>query len=373
MKANARILITGANGFVGKNLKAELKNRGYETVYECDVCTTEEELKQYLSDCTFVFHLAGVNRPKEEKEFTEGNCGFTKTVLEGLEKAGNACPVLLSSSIQAALDNPYGISKREAEGLVFSYGKITGAPVYVYRLPGVFGKWCRPNYNSVVATFCHQIARDLPITVNDPERDLELVYIDDVVDAFISSMEGNAVYDGDYCIVKKTHHIRLKDLADTIRSFRESRETLAVPEQGDELKKDLYSTYLSYLKEDDFSYPLCMKCDERGSFTEFLRSTDNGQVSVNVAKPGITKGNHWHHTKNEKFLVVSGKACIRFRKVGETEIYSYDVSGEELTVVDIPTGYTHNITNVGEEDLVTVMWASEPFDPDHPDTFYEPV
>ncbi|MBR4169504.1 MAG: capsular polysaccharide biosynthesis protein CapF [Lachnospiraceae bacterium] len=373
MKTNAKILVTGAKGFIGKNLITELTNRGYRDLYECDTDTTEQELKGYLSDCDFVFHLAGVNRPKEETEFTQGNRNFTETVLNLLKEADNACPILLSSSAQAALDNPYGISKREAEGLVRTYGAKTGAPVYIYRLPGVFGKWCRPNYNSVVATFCHQIARGLPITVNDPERELELVYIDDVVRAFIDTLEGHPVIDGDFCRVAKTHKILLKDLAETIETFRDSREKVLVPDLSTETKKDLYSTYLSYLPEDDFAYSLQMKCDERGSFTEFLKSRTCGQVSVNVAKPGITKGNHWHHSKNEKFLVVRGEACIRFRKIGTSEVLSYNVSGEELTVVDIPTGYVHSITNVGEEDLVTVMWANEVFDTDKPDTFYEAV
>ena len=368
-----KILVTGALGFLGKNLIQELKNRGYETIYSCDKDTTEDELKGYVSSATFVFHLAGVNRPKDEKEFTEGNCAFTEKLLQMLEEAGNRAGVLLSSSTQAELGNPYGISKREAERLVREHGERSGADVFVYRLPGVFGKWCRPNYNSVVATFCHQIARDLPVTVNDPEKRLRLVYVDDVVEAFIRTMEGEPLYADGFCRVAVEHEVGLQELADILTSFRKTRGDFSVPDLSDALHKRLYSTYLSYLPEDDFAYDLNMKCDERGSFTEFLRSIDCGQVSVNVAKPGITKGNHWHHSKNEKFLVVKGEAIIRFRKIGTEEIISYRVSGEKLRVVDIPTGYTHSITNTGDTELVTLMWANEAFDPNRPDTFFEPV
>lgn len=369
-----KILITGAKGFIGKNLTAELKNRGYDTVYPCDVETTEEELERYVKDCTFVFHFAGVNRPKDESEFTTGNTIFSETLIRLLEKEGRNVPVLMSSSIQAALDNPYGISKKAAEDALFRHEKESGSKVMIFRLPGVFGKWCRPNYNSVVATFCHNIANGLPIEVHDPKRELELVYIDDVIIAFIDAMEQLPKADADgFHHVKITHRITLGDLAERIGAFPDLRQNLGVPDFSDPLTYKLYSTYLSYLAEDDFSYPLTMKCDNRGSFTEFIRTPDRGQVSVNVAKPGITKGNHWHHSKNEKFLVVKGEADICFRKVGEEKVITYHVSDQELTVVDIPTGYTHCITNTGEEDLITVMWASEAFDEKHPDTFFEPV
>ena len=364
-----KILITGACGFIGKNLIAELKNRGYQTIYACDKETTDEELRSFVSDCTFVFHLAGINRPKETSEFTQGNTEFSEKLVRELEEAGNTCPILMSSSIQAELDNPYGVSKKLAEDALFLHGQKTGAKVMVYRLPGVFGKWCRPNYNSVVATFCNNIAHDLAIEIHDPDRVLELVYIDDVVAAFVDAMEGRVKTADTFYRVEVTHSISLGDLATTIRSFRELRKTLEVPDLSVPLNSKLYSTYLSYLPEDQFSYPLEMKCDERGSFTEFLRSSDRGQVSVNVAKPGITKGNHWHHSKNEKFLVVKGEACIRFRKIGEEQVITYRVSEKELTVVDIPTGYLHSITHVGDGDLVTLMWANEVFDPANPDTF----
>ncbi len=368
-----KILITGANGFIGKNLKAELRNRGYQTIYECDQETTEEELEAYTSSCTFVFHLAGINRPKDEKEFKEGNCDFTEKLTGLLSKAGNRATILMSSSIQAALDNPYGNSKREAEKLLQAHEAQTGGKVLIYRLPGVFGKWCRPNYNSVVATFCHNIAHGQDIEIHDESRQIELVYIDDVIASFLEAMDGKVTKEGDFCRVPVTHTVTLKALADTIRSFPAMRKDLFLPDLSDALTGKLYSTYLSYLPEDAFSYPLQKKEDERGSFTEFLKSDDRGQVSVNVAKCGITKGNHWHHSKNEKFLVVSGEACIRFRKIGDDKVITYHVSGKDLTVVDIPTGYTHNITNVGDTDLITIMWASEPFDANRPDTYYEQV
>ena len=368
-----KILITGAYGFIGKNLIAELKNRGYDKICACDKETTEEELRTFVAGCTFVFHLAGINRPKDTSEFATGNTGFTEELVRLLEEADNPCPILMSSSIQAELDNPYGVSKKQAEDALFSHGEKTGAKVMIYRLPGVFGKWCRPNYNSVVATFCHNIAHNLAIEIHDPDRVLELVYIDDVVTAFLDAMEGRAKASDRFYHVDVTHTVALGELAAIIRSFPALRASLEVPDLSDAMVSKLYSTYLSYLPKDAFSYSLEMKCDERGSFTEFLRSADRGQVSVNVAKPGITKGNHWHHSKNEKFLVVRGEACIRFRKVGEDEVITYRVSDRELTVVDIPTGYLHSITNVGSEDLVTLMWASEAFDKNRPDTYYEPV
>lgn len=378
MSAKARcILITGSGGFVGKNLVAELRNRGYENLLLFDLDTPKEMLAEYARQAQFVFHLAGVNRPKDPSEFYSGNRGLTEELLHLLAQAGNQAPVLITSSIQAELDNDYGKSKREAEELLFAHERATGAPALVYRLPGVFGKWCRPSYNSVVSTFCHNIAHGLPIEVRDPAYSLPLVYIDDVVHTFISAMEEGAVRDRaipGFChLTCDVYTVTLGRLAEQIEQFRDSRKTLAVPDMGDAFSRKLYATYLSYLPEDSFSYPLAMHCDERGSFTEFLRTPERGQVSVNISRPGIVKGNHWHHTKNEKFLVVKGQGIIRFRKIGTDKVISYPVSGEKLEVVDIPTGYTHNIENVGDGEMVTVMWANEPFDPQHPDTFFEKV
>jgi UDP-2-acetamido-2,6-beta-L-arabino-hexul-4-ose reductase len=368
-----KILVTGANGFVGKNLVCELRNRGYEDLCLYDIDTEESLLDSFTKDCGFVFHLAGVNRPKEEKEFMEGNFGFTSTLLASLKKHNNTCPVLITSSIQAALDNPYGKSKKAGEDLLFSYGDETGAPVYVYRLPNVFGKWCRPNYNSAIATFCYNIARDLPITVNDPEVVMNLVYIDDVVQAFLAALKGDVTKENGFCKVCTVHTVKLGRIVELLKAFRESRTSLSVPDMSDGFEKVLYSTYLSYLPDDRFSYPLKMNTDNRGSFTEIIRTAERGQFSVNISKPGITKGNHWHHTKNEKFLVVSGKGLIQFRKIGTEKVIDCHVSGEKLEVVDIPPGYTHNIINLGDEDMVTFMWANEPFNPEKPDTIFEKV
>lgn len=365
-----KILVTGAKGFVGKNLIAELKNRGYEDIFEYARDTDKSLLDKYTKECEFVFHLAGVNRPKDETEFMKGNFGFTSELLDLLEKHDNKAPVLITSSIQAERDNPYGKSKKAAEDLLFNYSKETGAKVLVYRLTNLFGKWSRPNYNSVVATFCYNIARNLDIQINNPKVELELCYIDDVVDEFIRAMEGNPTIEGKFCVVPITHKIKLGELAELIQSFKESRKDLSIPDMEDSLTKKLYSTYLSYLPEDDFSYELKMNVDNRGSFTEFIRTPERGQVSVNISKPGITKGNHWHHTKNEKFLVVSGKGLIRFRKIDSDDIIEYRVSGEKLEVVDIPPGYTHSIINVGDTDMVTIMWVNECFDPENPDTYY---
>ena len=368
-----KLLVTGACGFIGKNLITELKNRGFDEIYEYDLNTDSALLDEYTKDCDFVFHLAGVNRPKDEKEFMEGNYGFTSRLLDSLRKNNNKATVLITSSIQAELDNPYGVSKKAGEELMFEYGRNTGAKVIVYRLPNVFGKWCRPNYNSAVATFCHNIANGLEITVNDPDRIMHLVYIDDVVDEFINAMSGKPnILDG-YGFIPTVHTVPLGRIAELVKSFKESRKNLEVPLMADGFEKKLYSTYLSYLPLDDLSYDLNMHIDERGSFTEFIRTAERGQVSVNISKPGITKGNHWHNTKNEKFLVVKGEGKISFRKVGEKEVIDYFVSSQKLTVVDIPTGYTHSITNVGDDDMVTVMWANEPFNPDKPDTYFEKV
>ncbi len=386
---NTKILVTGSKGFIGKNLIAELRNRRYEGIYEYDLDTPRQLLELFTRDCDFVFHLAGVNRPQDENEFMEGNSGFTSILLESL-KADNkyrkpAVPVLISSSIQAGSDNPYGRSKKAGEDLVFAYGRETGAPVYVYRLPNVFGKWCRPNYNSAVATFCHNTANGLGVKVNDPDAKLSLVYIDDVVNEFIAAMEGNASYggsccDGCFCHVPVTYQTTVGEVAGLIVSFRDGRENRTIPDMSDGLTRKLYSTYLGYLPGDCLSYPLKMNADDRGSFTEFIRTTDQGQFAVNISRPGVTKGNHWHHTKSEKFLVVSGKGVIRLRRVdgsnsGDSNsgvncssVIEYYVSGDKLQVVDIPPGYTHNITNLGDTDMVTIMWASECYDPANPDT-----
>lgn len=364
------ILVTGAKGFVGKNLIAELRNQGYNNIFEFTKESDPLLLDQYTKECDFVFHLAGVNRPQNESEFMKGNFDSTSNLLELLKKHGNKAPVLMTSSIQADKENPYGRSKREAEELIFNYFEGTDVKVYVYRLPNLFGKWSRPNYNTVVATYCHNIARDLDIKVNEPDANLTLCYIDDVLEEFIRALKGTPTVQDNYCVVPITHTIKLGELANVIKNFKESRGNLRIPSMEDGLIKKLYSTYLSFLPEDKFSYDLKMHCDHRGSFTEFIRTPERGQFSINVSKPGITKGNHWHHTKNEKFLVVSGEGLIRFRKIDSTEIIEYRVSGEKLQVVDIPTGYTHSIINVGENDLVTVMWANEPFDPKKPDTYF---
>lgn len=368
-----KILITGANGFVGKNLTVELRNRGYSQLYLYDIDTQADLLDAYTRDCEFVFHLAGVNRPEKTEDFLAGNFGFTSTLLEKLKQNGNKAPVLITSSIQALLDNPYGISKKAGEDLIRQYGTDNGVKTYIYRLPNVFGKWCRPNYNSAVATFCHNIANDLPIRVHDPSVQMTLVYIDDVVAEFCHAMEDKPYRQDGFCSVREQHKVLLGDIARTIESFRDSRANLSVPDMGDPFTKKLYATYLSYLPVDKFSYPLKMNTDLRGSFTEFLKTPERGQVSVNISKPGITKGNHWHHTKNEKFLVVSGTGVIRFRKIDEEKVYEYFVSGDKLEVVDIPVGYTHNIENLGTTDMVTVMWVNEVFNPEKPDTYFEKV
>ena len=305
----------------------------------------------------------------------EGNFGFATTLVETLKKHNNTCPIMNSSSIQAALDNPYGKSKKAGEDMLFAYGKETGAKIYIYRFPNVFGKWCRPNYNSAVATFCNNIACDLPIQVNDRSTKMRLVYIDDVVEELILALKDKAhINEEGYCFVPCVHEATLGEIVDLLYGFKESRKTLVVPNMPENsFEKKLYSTYLSYLPKDSFAYPLVMHKDDRGSFTEILRSANVGQVSINISKPGIEKGNHWHHTKNEKFVVVSGRGVIRFRKYGSDEVIEYKVSGDELQVVDIPTGYTHSIINEGETDMVTLMWCNECFNPDKPDTIYEPV
>lgn len=370
-----KVLVTGANGFIGKNLITELERREGIEVLPFDIDTKKELLDDYCRECDFVYNLAGVNRPENVEEFMEGNIGFASTLVDTLKKHGNHCPIMNSSSIQAALENPYGQSKKAGEDMLFAYGKETGAPIYIYRFPNVFGKWCRPNYNSAVATFCHNIAHDLPIQVNNRATVMHLVYIDDVVEELLQALKGcPQMNEEGYCYVPTEHESTLGEIVDLLYSFKASRENLMIPDMTEgSFSKKLYSTYLSYLPEDGFSYPVKMNVDARGSFTEILRSVGCGQVSINISKPGITKGNHWHHTKNEKFIVVSGKGLIQFRKIGSEEIIEYHVSGDKLEVVDIPTGYTHSIINEGDTDMVTLMWCNECFDPDRPDTIYEPV
>lgn len=365
-----KILVTGAKGFVGKNLVAELKNRGFNEIFEFYRESDTWLLEKYTKECDFVFHLAGVNRPKDENEFMVGNYETTNQLLDLLKKHGNKAPVLITSSIQAGMDNPYGKSKKAGEELLLRYSKETDIKVYVYRLPNLFGKWSKPNYNTVVATFCHNVARGLDVQINNPDAELNLCYIDDVLEEFIRALDGNPTMENNFCVVPVSHQIKLGELASLIKSFKGSRTNLSIPNMEDALIKKLYSTYLSFLPEDQFSYDLKMNIDHRGSFTEFIRTSERGQVSINISKPGITKGNHWHHTKNEKFLVVSGEGLIRFRKIETEEIIEYRVSGDKLKVVDIPTGYTHSIVNVGESDLVTVMWVNECFDPEKPDTYF---
>ncbi len=381
-----KVLITGANGFVGKNLAAALKNIKYgkdktkpnlniDEIYLYDIDSSFKELEIACKNADFVFNLAGVNRPKTQEEFMQGNFGFASTLLDTLKKYKNTCPVMISSSIQASLDNPYGISKKAGEDLLFEYSKETGAKVLIYRFPNVFGKWCRPNYNSAVATFCNNIANDLPIQVNDRSVNMTLVYIDDVVEELINALLGLETKNGDYCVVPVEHKITLGEIVDLIYRFKEQPNNLVMPEIPlGSFQKKLYSTYLSYLPKEKAIFPLKMNVDNRGSFTELLKTEKCGQVSVNISKPGITKGQHWHNTKWEFFIVVSGEGLIEQRKIGTDEVLEFRVSGKKIEAVHMLPGYTHNIINLSDtEDLVTVMWANESFDPNHPDTFFEEV
>lgn len=377
-----KLLITGAKGFIGKNLISTFNNisdgkdKSFDInvsleILACDIDTTVADLESYAKEANFVFHLAGINRPKESREFMEGNFGFTTQLLNLLKKHNNKAPVLMSSSIQAQLDNDYGISKKAGEDYLRNYGQEQSVKTYIFRLPNVFGKWCKPNYNSAVATFCYNIANGLPVTVNNAGTELTLVYIDDVVSAFINAYKGFVTEQNGFCIVPYQHKATLGHIVNTLNGFVESRQNLNCPSfANNSFEKKLYSTYLSYLPKNNFSYELKMNKDARGSFTEFIKRPEYSQVSVNISKPHIVKGNHWHHSKNEKFLVVSGKGVIRFRKIDEDEIVEYFVSGEKLEVVDIPTGYTHNIENLGDSDMVTIMWANELFDKDKPDTYF---
>ena len=397
------ILVTGAKGFVGKNLCAQLRNIAQgkakfygdvaiENIFEYDIDSSLEELDDYCRQADFVFNLAGVNRPQNPEEFMQGNYGFASTLLATLEKHGNRCPVMLSSSLQATLigryaEGDYGKSKKAGEELFFEYGARTGSRILVYRFPNLFGKWCRPNYNSAVATFCNNIANDLPIQVNDRSTELELVYIDDLVDEMIAALKGEEHHcefdglttvltaEGRYCAVPVSHRVTLGEIVDLLEQFRAQPTSLVVPEikEGSFAKK-LYSTYLSYLPAEKVSFPLKMNVDARGSFTELIKSVGVGQVSVNISKPGITKGEHWHNTKWEFFIVVSGRGLIQQRRVGSDEVLNFEVSGEKIEAVHMLPGYTHNIINLSEtENLVTVMWANEQFDANHPDTFFEIV
>ena len=398
-----KILVTGAQGFVGKNLVAALqcllsgKDRTHpglsiDEILEYDLDTDPALLEPYCAKADFVFNLAGVNRPKDNAEFMEGNFGFASKLLDALKKAGNTCPVMLSSSVQATLmgryaGSDYGKSKLAGEELFFDYAAQTGAKVLVYRFPNLFGKWCRPNYNSAVATFCHNMARDLPITVNDPSVELELCYIDDLIDEMLCALEGKphhcdyegvtpvACEDGRYCYVPVTHKVTLGRMVELLESFRDQPKTLVMPKiPHNSLEKKLYSTYLSYLPEEKAAFSLKMNVDARGSFTELLKTLDCGQFSVNISKPGITKGQHWHHSKWEFFIVVSGEALIQQRKLGTDEVLNFKVSGENIQAVHMLPGYTHNIINLSDtQDLVTLMWANECFDPGKPDTFFEVV
>lgn len=398
-----KILVTGAKGFVGKNLVAQLKNIrdgkakcygdiAIEDIYEYDIDSTSEQLDFYCRDCDFVFNLAGVNRPKTQEEFMQGNFGFASELLECLKKHDNKCPVMISSSVQATLagrfgNSEYGRSKKAGEELMFDYGRENGVKVLVYRFPNLFGKWCRPNYNSAVATFCYNIANDLPIQVNDPNVDMELLYIDDLVEEMICALKGEEHHcefdgvdtvfttDGRYCAASVTYHVKLGEIVELLYKFADMPKTLMIPEiPADSFAKRLFSTYLSYLPKEKAIFDLKMNCDARGSFTELVHTLNCGQVSINISKPGITKGEHWHHTKWEQFIVVSGHGLIQLRKEGMDEVIEYEVSGEKMQSVIMLPGYTHNIINLSDtQDLVTVMYCNEIFDPDKPDTYFDKV
>ena len=398
-----KILVTGAKGFVGKNLCAQLCNirdgkakcygdLAIEEVYEYDIDSAPQQLEEWCRECDFVFNLAGVNRPKNPEEFMAGNFGFATTLLDTLKKYHNTCPVMISSSVQATLagrfgNSEYGRSKKAGEELMFRYGDETGARVLVYRFPNLYGKWCRPNYNSAIATFCNNIANDLPIMVNDPEVELEVLYIDDLVDEMICALKGeehrcgfdgvDAVFepDGRYCAAPVPHHVRLGEIVDLLHRFHDMPQTLMIPEMpSDSFAKRLFSTYLSYLPKDRAVFDLKMNSDRRGSFTELVHTRNCGQVSVNISRPGITKGEHWHNSKWEQFIVVSGHGLIQMRREGTDEVIEYEVSGEHMQSVIMLPGYTHNIINLSDtQDLVTVMYCNETFDPERPDTYSDPV
>ena len=367
-----KVLVTGSQGFVGSNLVCRLKECKHE-VFEFDLGSGDDELRDAVTSSDWIVHLAGVNKPLNPEEFQNGNVNLTKKLIDCLLEMGSKAPIIYSSSTQAALDNPYGLSKKQAEDLLFSFSEETSHPVYVFRLYNAFGKWCRPNYNSVVATFCHNIANGLPIQINESAPAIDFVYIDDICDSFIRIINGDGAGSSEILYPEPHHRKTLHEIAELLYSFKESRNNHMIPDIADPFAKKLYSAYLSYLPEEGFSYSLDMHKDFRGSFTEILKTEGYGQVSVNVSKPGITKGNHYHHTKNEKYLVVKGECVIKLRRLGADKVISYRCSDKQLEVVDIPCGYTHNITNVGKDDSVTIMWANELYDPDHPDTYYCPV
>ncbi len=370
----SRILITGAGGFIGKNLTAELKNRGYNNLMLFDIENSDDELRQFCKDAEFVCHLAGINRPQNTDEFYTGNTGFTEKLLKTLKETGSKAPITVTSSIQATLENDYGKSKAMAEQAIYDYGHTTGIDVTVFRLVGVFGKWCRPNYNSVVATFCHNIANDLPIQINNPDALVTLCYIDDVVEQLIDVIEGKVVTVSDTpLLVTPEYKLTLKELSQQILSFKEGRNTVAVPSVKDDFGRKLYGTYTSYLPQAGFAYQLKNNVDNRGHLAEFLKDDGFGQLFISTTKSGITRGNHWHHTKTEKFFVVYGEAVIKIRKINSEHVTEIKVDGECPTVVDIPTGHTHSITNTGKGDLVTLFWSSEVLNKDKPDTYFMEV
>lgn len=363
------ILITGANGFIARNLSATLKGLGFQRLLLVDKTTTDGAFQDYVKEAKFIFHLAGINRPNDPKEFIEGNVDSLSKLLNFVKKHQSQAPIVISSSIQATAENPYGKSKKAGEDLLLAFSKQYHHPIYIYRFSNVFGKWSKPNYNSVVATFCYNISRGLPIKINDEQAKVSLIYIDDVVKELIRCLEGKSETIDGILRVLPEYEITVGQLAKIIEGFASSRSNLVLTNQQDPLHKKLYATYLSYLDEKQFLYDIKSHLDLRGSFTELFKTFEQGQISVNISKPGITKGNHYHHTKNEKFIVVSGEAIIRFRKVDDANIIEYKVAGNKIQVVDIPPGFTHSIVNVGKEDLVTIMWASEIFDPLNPDTF----
>lgn len=365
------VLVTGANGFIGRNLVATLSRREDVEVMMIDSKNSLEELEVYALKADFIYHLAGVNRPENTEEFVTGNLGYTQHLINILSSNQKKTPILLSSSIQAGQDNPYGSSKRAAEEAVFAYGHNVGVNTFVYRLPNVFGKWSKPNYNSVIATWCHNISREIPIQVNNPDAEVTLVYIDDVIESFVGSMDDpDASYIGDYHDISRSFKVKLKDIEASLVSFKSSRDTLVISDLKNDFERFLYSTYLSYLPENDFGYDLEMKHDNRGWLAEFIKTEHSGQVFISRTKPGITRGNHWHHTKVEKFLVIEGEAVVKFRQIEGEETLEYPVNGLSLRVIDIPPGYTHSITNIGTTDVITLFWANELFNPEKPDTYY---
>lgn len=368
-----RVLITGSNGFIAKNLIAELQNRKYGELLLCNRNTTSEILEQYIEQCDILIHLAGVNRPVNEEEYYTGNVGFTETIVDLLGKKKKRLHIIYSSTVMTTRHKFYRECKRKAEKLLEDYTEKSGSTLSIFRLPNVFGRWCKPNYNSVIATFCYNISHDIDIEINDPDVQMKLVYIDDVIEKIISCMEEKNLKAERYPEIQEFYQITVGELAEMIYSFKSARKRLEVPHVGDALERKLYSTYLSYLEPEDYCYKLKMNKDERGSFTEFLHLQEFGQISVNVARPGIVKGNHWHHTKTEKFLVVKGRASIKLRHIVTGQKTEFITSEDKLEVVDIPAGYAHNITNIGTEDLVTIMWANEVFDPEKPDTYYGEV